>query len=247
MAYVTLWCQTTVHNLQVLISGSLQKNGNLLIWQAVPNIPKVTVRPKERSRQRKTWLQNQMILFLAFLCYRSTPIHNGYSLSELLIGRKLHSTLPLATETLSPKWLDTEQLRKKELAHKRQQPENYNQRHWVSTLPELEHADKVWVAGKSSPVVIARKSSEPRFYVVKTEQSLLRRSRKHLVANPNETIGSESRKDCFFLSSLAPLNGKQLAWELWHHPNWQHVAFVLDGLCNDFKLGFSPFQILKPA
>lgn len=105
------------------------------------------------------------------------------------MGRKLRSTLPLATEKLTPKWPDTDQLRKTELTYKQQQPENYNRRHRVSTLPELEPTDKVWVPDNSSSVVIVRKSSEPRSYVVK------RRSRKHLLASPNKMIRSESRND----------------------------------------------------
>ena len=131
--------------------------------------------------------------YLALLSYRSSPIHYGYSPAELLMGRKLRSTLPLAPEKLTPKRPDTDQLRKTELAYKRQQAQNYNRRHRVSTLSELEPGDKVWVPDKSSLAVSVQKSSEPRSYVVKMEQSLLRRNRKHLVASPNETIGSGSR------------------------------------------------------
>ena len=40
---------------------------------------------------------------------------------------------------------------------------------------------------------------------------------------------------------------EQFSWELRHHPNPQHVAFVLEGLRFGFKLGFSPSQSLKPA
>ena len=65
----------------------------------------------------------------------------------------------------------------------------------MSTLPELEPGDKVWVPLKSSNTGIVRKSSEPRSFVLKTEQPHLRRNRKHLVLSPNEAIGSASGKD----------------------------------------------------
>ena len=34
--------------------------------------------------------------YLAVLSYRSTPLDNGYTLAELLMGRKLRSTIPYA-------------------------------------------------------------------------------------------------------------------------------------------------------
>ena len=38
--------------------------------------------------------------YLVLLSYRSTPLENGYTPAEPLMGRKLHSTLPLAPEKL---------------------------------------------------------------------------------------------------------------------------------------------------
>ncbi|UYV79065.1 hypothetical protein LAZ67_17000981, partial [Cordylochernes scorpioides] len=45
---------------------------------------------------------------LGLLEYRSTPLENGYSPAELLMGRKLRTTLPIAPENLNPKspWLE---------------------------------------------------------------------------------------------------------------------------------------------
>ena len=41
--------------------------------------------------------------YLALFSYRSTPLENGNTPVELLMGRKLRSTLPLAPEKLTPK------------------------------------------------------------------------------------------------------------------------------------------------
>ena len=103
-------------------------------------------------------------LHLALLSYRSTPLHNGHTPAELLMERKLRSTLPLVPEKLTPKWPETEQLRKTELVYKHMQAENYNHRHRASVLPELKPGDKVWVTEQSSPAVIVQKSPEPRSY-----------------------------------------------------------------------------------
>ena len=73
--------------------------------------------------------------YLALLSYRSTPLHNGYTPAQLLMGRKLRSTLPLAPEKLIPKWPETEQLRKTELEYKHKQAEKYNRRRRASVLP----------------------------------------------------------------------------------------------------------------
>ena len=73
--------------------------------------------------------------YLALLSYRTTPLDNGYTPAQLLMGSKLRSTLPLAPEKLTPKWPETEQLRKTELEYKHKQAEKYNRRHRASVLP----------------------------------------------------------------------------------------------------------------
>ena len=97
--------------------------------------------------------------------------------------RELRSTLPLAPEKLP----NLEHLQKTERAYKLQQAENYKKkRHRSLVLPELNPGDKVWIPDKNSPAVVIQKSPQPRSYVVKTEQSLLRRNRRHLITNPKE-------------------------------------------------------------
>ena len=36
------------------------------------------------------------------LTYRTTPLHNGFSPGELLMGRKLRTTLPMLSSQLEP-------------------------------------------------------------------------------------------------------------------------------------------------
>ena len=38
------------------------------------------------------------------LAYRSTPLSNGYSPAELLMGRKLRTTVPVVPSSLDPQW-----------------------------------------------------------------------------------------------------------------------------------------------
>ena len=49
------------------------------------------------------------------------------------------------------------------------------------------------------------------------------------------------------ISAVTPLVAEQFAWELRFHPQRPQVDFVLDGIRDGFKLGFSPSQKLKSA
>ncbi len=131
--------------------------------------------------------------YLALLSYRSTPLQNGYTPAELLMGRKLRSTLPLVSEKLTPKLPDTEQLRKDEVIYKRRQTQDYNRRHRTSTLPDLSPGERVWLPDSSSPAVVVEKSRHPRSYVVETNQSLLRRNRRHLI--PSESMTTQATEN----------------------------------------------------
>ena len=44
-----------------------------------------------------------------------------------------------------------------------------------------------------------------------------------------------------------PLQAGQFALELKHHPDWQLVNYVLDGISNGFWVRFSPSHKLKSA
>ena len=48
------------------------------------------------------------------MVYRGTPLENGYSPAELLIGCKLHTTIPAISEQLKPRLPDYSRLREKE-------------------------------------------------------------------------------------------------------------------------------------
>ena len=143
-----------------------------------PHYPQSNGEVERAVKTAKDFLIKSEDPYLALLSYRSTPLENGYTPAELLIGRKLRSTLPLAPEKLTPKLPNLEHLQKTERAYKLRQAENYNKRHRTSVLPELNPGDKVWIPDKNSPAVVIQKSPQPRSYVVKTEQSLLRRNRR---------------------------------------------------------------------
>lgn len=112
------------------------------------------------------------------------PLYNGYTRAELLMGEKTTFYTSVGSGEINTKWPETEQLRKVELEYKHKQAKNYNWRLRASVLPVLKPGEKVWVTDRSAPAVIVQKSPEPGSYVVKTDQSLLRRNRRQLVETP---------------------------------------------------------------
>ncbi|UYV64758.1 K02A2.6-like [Cordylochernes scorpioides] len=101
---------------------------------------------------------------LGLLEYRSTPLENGYSPAELLMGRKLRTTLPIAPENLNPRLVDSQTLRRKEGRMRKDMKSRYDH------AAEL----RTW---RSYP---KQKASTPRSYMVDTPVGTVRRNRFHL-------------------------------------------------------------------
>ncbi|UYV60928.1 hypothetical protein LAZ67_1002859 [Cordylochernes scorpioides] len=74
---------------------------------------------------------------LGLLEYRSTPLENGYSPAELLMGRKLRTTLPIAPENLNPKLVDSQTLKRKERRRRKDMKSRYDRRCGATDMEEL--------------------------------------------------------------------------------------------------------------
>lgn len=82
----------------------------------------------------------------ALLEYRSTPLSNGYSPAELLMGRKLKNCLPTCPSQLTTPISEDVIQKEKELKSK--QIINYNKRHKVVELKPLTEGQEVWITWK---------------------------------------------------------------------------------------------------
>ena len=69
------------------------------------------------------------------MAYRSTPLENGYSPSELLFGRKIRTMVPVLPSNLLPCWSQMSQLHQKDNNIKEKQKHYFDQHHRVKQLP----------------------------------------------------------------------------------------------------------------
>ncbi|KAJ8885676.1 hypothetical protein PR048_011874 [Dryococelus australis] len=100
---------------------------------------------------------------LALLTYCMKPLDCGFSPAEMLMNRRLKSTLPLLPAALEEvKFL--------------QRAAHYDRRHRVCQLSDLQQGDKVWVTDLRVYGTIAQNGPQPRSYVVDTHKSKYRRN-----------------------------------------------------------------------
>ncbi|UYV71047.1 K02A2.6-like, partial [Cordylochernes scorpioides] len=117
---------------------------------------------------------------LGLLEYRSTPLENGYSPAELLMGRKLRTTLPIAPENLNPKLVDSQTLKRKEGRRRKDMKSRYDRRCGATDMEELSEGDTVWITDMRTWGIVKQKASTPRSYMVDTPVGTLRRNRFNL-------------------------------------------------------------------
>ncbi|GBM85799.1 hypothetical protein AVEN_214300-1 [Araneus ventricosus] len=72
------------------------------------------------------------------MAYRATPLENGSSPSELLMGRRINTTLPVAKTQLQPYSVNKKVLESKEERRMEGYKKNYDKHHGVRNLDELD-------------------------------------------------------------------------------------------------------------
>jgi hypothetical protein len=82
---------------------------------------------------------------LALLSYRTTPIINGYSPAQLLMGRQLRSNVPTFRSILHPSTPDADAVQQRDNAIKARQTFYFNRRHRAKKGRQWAIGDQVWV------------------------------------------------------------------------------------------------------
>ena len=147
-----------------------QSNGEA--ERAVQTIKKLIKKEKDRNK--------------VLLAYRSAPLACGVSPAELLMGRKLRTTVPTFHTLLDPKCVDVQKLRQKEDASKLKQKQYFDRRHLAKLLQPLSPRTEVQISTHHEPGVIRKETENSRQYEVEIPTGTIKRNRIQLVPLPPE-------------------------------------------------------------
>ena len=126
---------------------------------------------------------------MALLSYRATPFSwCGLSPAELLMGRRVCTTLPQVDKQLLPAWSYIPMFREKDKQFKVKQMKNYDRRHRVRELPSIPDNQPVLVRTRDRITNgrVISPATTPRSYIVSTPLGQTRRNRLHLTVEPTD-------------------------------------------------------------
>ena len=148
-----------------------------------PHYPQSNGQAERAVRTVKQLLEHSADPYMALLSYRATPLSFcGLSPAELLMGRRIRTDIPQATNLFVPEWSYLDQFNKQHKKYKARQRRNYNRRHRVRSLPSLPDDQLVWVntRGSLTPGRVIEQASSPRSYVVETPSGRVHHTHHHL-------------------------------------------------------------------
>lgn len=125
--------------------------------------------------------------YLALLAYRATPLANGYSPAQLLMGQRLRTPVPQLPSLLTPSLPNEVTVIKKERERRLKDSSVFNKRHRVRDLPQLSPGQPVWITDTKSEGTVISPHSTPRSYIVESPSGVIRRNRHHLLPLPEIT------------------------------------------------------------
>ena len=133
--------------------------------------------------------------YLAILSYRATPLHCGYSPSELLMARNLGTNIPMTRKQLKLKVQSS--LRERDERDKARQQSNCDKHHRAKELSPLMAGQTVWMPDRNEEVKVVQEA-DTGFYEVETSEGMYRRNRTALIPTPeiqpNDTNTSVSEE-----------------------------------------------------
>ena len=131
----------------------------------------------------KQLLENNKDPYVALLAYRSTPLENGYSQSQLFMGRKLRTTLPITLRQLKFSVPKERVVREKERKLKKRNNKNFDRQHKARDLQPLQLGDTVLVPENQSDGTVVEQLNT-WLYTVRVQGGTIRRNCRDLVALP---------------------------------------------------------------
>ena len=148
----------------------------------------------ERALQIAKRILRQDDPALALMIYRSTPVApTGKSPSELMLGRRIRTTLPAVARQFRYRPPDQQMVESSDAHAKDEYARQYNKRHGAKDLPQLKPGDHVRVRldnekSWSKEGTVVQPHDAPRSCIVETSDGgTYRHNRKHLLSVPPPT------------------------------------------------------------
>ena len=149
-----------------------------------PKHPQTNGEAERAVKTFKQLLKKNKDPYMALLMYRASPLQNGFSPAELLMGRKLQTKTPVLPKLLKPATPDHTSIENKETLMKAKRCENYNQRHAARIQSPLKFGDSVWIRDMKRHGEVISASDTPRSFIINTPQGNIRRNRCAIIATP---------------------------------------------------------------
>uniref|UniRef100_A0A803JAA2 Integrase catalytic domain-containing protein n=1 Tax=Xenopus tropicalis TaxID=8364 RepID=A0A803JAA2_XENTR len=169
--------------------------------------------------------------YIAILEYRNTPIDGIGSPAQLLMSRRLRSTLPMTHKQLLPQIIPSALMRTR-LQNKQQRQSRYYNR-GARPLSVLQEGDQVMMqkpGGKWQPGHVTSKLQTPRSYLVETDDGgVYRRNHRHLIKK-RAPLSTNSLDDDLEESESTPMK----------QPELQHSSQVPSSESSNTDAGASP-------
>ena len=133
----------------------------------------------------------------ALLAYRSAPLQNGLSPSEILMNRRLRTTLPVPSGNLVPSVTNLHKVAEKEEGYRESYARNYDRHHKVIQMPVLEPGDRVFVKDQGRYGTVEVLLAQPRSYRITTYAgTTIQRNRKDLIHTETRDPAQPAKKNC---------------------------------------------------
>ena len=137
----------------------------------------------------KSLLRKEGDPYLALLVYRSTPLAVRFSPAELLMSRRLRTTIPIIKALRQPKVPDKNLAGEKDEQLKDKMKQNFDDYHSAREMSSLKRGQLVWLPSSRVETRVEEQVA-PRSYSVNTPQGQVRRNRRDIIDLPQNTSTS---------------------------------------------------------
>ena len=157
-----------------------------------PRFPQSKGAAEKVVQTAKSLLKKSSDPFLALLSYRTTPLNNGMSPAQLLMGRQLRSTVPTTKIVLQPSTPNIDKLQQDDKCDKLRQSANYNKRYRACAGEQWHIGDKVWIPDMQSEATVTATLPYRSYQLRSSSGNIIRRNGRSLRAPLSSHTSSQT-------------------------------------------------------